>query len=374
MGFEKKKHDELAHEDELIEVKEVENMEEKTALDHQEVEVENEVITEPEEVVPVSKPKKALTKTEIAREKMKEAESLIAAANDEVKEVHTVVDEHLALFEEEKSALSNGALEKIDGLFAKLNYNYSKDELPEPFEVSLGTTKEDLKVSNIGTGRFSGLLLSLLGVVGTAGAWIYFAAQKTGTALDPSTIDLAHLENIPTDEKLQPMFNWIGGGMTGGAGNAMLGMGTLVATSLLVGYVVYKMRVSLKENKNVKVANGVFDKSHAYVENQKESKNEMEKIDTHIQEITPLLADYRVLLDEQAGKLQRVVHVEGELENSSYHSNSQQIMRESDELMTRIEKLMNTSISNDGRVNEASVKALMEAKEAYGTYVTNLYA
>jgi hypothetical protein len=343
------------------------NVEELTLDGHEEAPAEDEA--------KVVEKKKSLSRTDEARLKMKEAEELIVAADNEVKEVEGVVKEHLSAFNKEKSSIANGAISNISALFEKVNYDYSKEELPMPFEVSLGTTKEKLQASTIGTGRFSGLFLGLLGMLGTAGAWIYFASQKTGTVLDPSTIDVSKLETLPSDEKFQPMLNWIGGGMTGGAGNALFGIITLIVTSLLIGYFIYKMRVSMKESKNVKVANRVFDKSHEYVANQKESKSEMEKIDAHIQEITPLIKDYRVLLNEQDAKLHRVLHVEGALaESSSYDLNSQHIMKDSDELMTRIEKLIDTPVSTEGRLNEESVKALMEAKAAYGTYLTKLYS
>ena len=326
------------------------------------------------EVEKVEKPQKPLSKNAEAKILMKNAEELIVAVDDEVNEVHSVVAEHVSLFEKEKSALANGALAHLSTNLEKANYTYTKDEAEEPFEVTLGTNKEKLKVKNVGSGRFSALFCSLIGTFATAGAWVYFASQKTATALDTTMLNPEVLESIPTNEKFTPMLSWIGGGMTGGEGNALFGILTLVLSSLLVGYVIYKMRVAIKESKNFRVANKTFNRTHDYVENQKESKTEMEKVDVHIKELTPLVSNYRFLLEEQNAKLQRVLHVEGELEDSyDYHTSSQEIMRESERLIRRAEQLISTPITKEGRLNEASAYALMEARATYEGVIARIY-
>jgi len=347
-------------------------MEQKLETEVQEVLVEDEMTSNLESEV--KKSTKPLSKNAEAKILMKNAEELIVAADNEVNEVHSVVAEHVSLFEKEKSALLTGALAQLSSNLEKVNYTYIKDEVEEPFEVSLGTNKEKLKVKNVGSGRFSALFCSILGTLATAGAWIYFASQKTATALDPTMLNAEVLESIPTNEKFTPMFSWIGGGMTGGAGNALFGIITLIISSLLVGYFIYKMSVAIKESRNFRVANKTFDRTHNYVENQKESKIEMEKVDAHIKELTPLLTNYRMLLEEENAKLQRVLHIEGELEDSyAYHSSSQEVMRDSEKLMRRVEQLISVPITQEGRLNEASTYALLEAKATYEGIIAKIY-
>ena len=329
---------------------------------------------EEQEVKEEEKPKKPLSKNAQAKEMMQQAESLIRAADDEVKEVHAVVDEHVSLFEQEKNSLTE-TISTLSTLLDKVNYTYNRDEESEPFELKVGVDKGNLRVSDVGAGRFSGLILGAIGTVATAGAWVYFASQKTGVALDEKMLDPKLLENIPSNPTLEPMFTWIGGGMTGGAGNALFGMATLVGSSLLVGYALYKMRVAMKENKNFKVAKRTLDKSERYLEQQKEAKSEIEKIGLHVEAMRPVMENYRVVIEEQKAKLQRVLHIEGALEESSaYDSSSQQIMRESETLMRRIEQLITVPVSKEGSLNEASTYALMEAKAAYDGFIAKLYS
>jgi len=143
----------------------------------------------------------------------------------------------------------------------------------------------------------------------------------------------------------------------------------------IIGWIVYKIRVSLIENANFRVANETFEKSNLYVENQKEAKSEMERIDAHIVAIIPIIENYRVLLDEQNAKLQRVLHIEGiKKDSSEYHSSSIDTMKETDLLMERVEALVLTPITKDGKLNDDSVSALHEAKSVSDYFVSKIYA
>ena len=347
-------------------------MEKKTEINEVEI-IETETAIEIEESIE-TEPTKVLTKTEQARAVMKKAEDLIHAADNEVEEVHTVVAQHVNDFETQKVTLANGVLSSLSDKLELMNYTHVKEDVSDTFELSLGTNKEKLSAKNITTGRFTALLLSVVGTVSAASAWVYFASQKTSTVLDKNMLDIEVMKSIPTNETFKPMFEWIGGGMTGGSGDATFGMATLGVTSLFAGFFLYKLRVAMKENKNVKVANKTLDNTENYVANQKESKNEIERVDAHIESITPLLVNYQFILNEQNAKLDRVIHLEGELdENSAYHASSQKVMNESSKLMQSVEKLLTTPVTNDGVLNENSISALNEAKTSYEEFIAKIY-
>ncbi len=314
--------------------------------------------------------KKPLSKNDESKAMMKSAEELIFKADQEVQETQAVVAQNVSTFEKEKLTLVNTTITQSLILLEKAHYDHTQELPAEPFEISLGTTTEDVRVSNIDSGGFSGLILALIGMIATAAGWLYIAAQKTGTALDPEKM----IQTPPSVTELEPLFSWIGGGMTNGTGNPLFGMITVGLSALFVGFMLYKLRVGMKENKNFKIAKETFEKSHTYVEQQKESKTEMERINEHINKCVPLLESYRVLLDEENAKLQRVLHIEGQLEDSSeYHATSQQIMRDTDRLMDRVEKLITVPITKEGRLNEDSVEALIEAKALYESFISKLY-
>ncbi|NOZ90322.1 MAG: hypothetical protein GXO60_03445 [Epsilonproteobacteria bacterium] len=330
-------------------------------------EIQNEENIEQKEPTIKNKPKKPATKNEKAKELMKTSAELISKANSEVEATKQNVIEDVNRFEELKNTLLNTSFTQSQILLEKVSYEYSKPEVDEPFEISLGTTDEDIRLHNITSGGFTGFIFATLAMVGTAAGWVFVASKKVGVELNPPA--------IPDEASINKILTWIGGGMTGGEGNAIFGMATIGITSLLVGWSVYKLRVMLKEHKNYKIANETFEKSHKYVEKQKESKTEIEKIDEHVKKVVPLLESYKVLLDEQNAKLQRIIHVEGILEdNSQYHQASQKEMQESERLMEKLEALITIPVTKNGKLNEKSVEALNEAKAVYEYYISKIYA
>jgi len=309
---------------------------------------------------------KAVTKNEEARELMKNSAQLISEADSDVSVAKNSVSENVNRFDDAKSKLLNSTITQSQVLLGKVSYDYANIEQDEPFEISLGTVDEKIRVTDVNTGAFSGFILALLSILAVAGGWIYSASEKLGIVLTP--------ELINNQEEQNKIFEWIGG-ITGAEVEPIYGMVTVGVTALLVGWTVYKLRVSTKENKNLRVASEIFEKSNSYVESQKEAKTEMERIDEHIVEIIPVVETYIVLIDEQNAKLQRVLHIEGIKEDSNeYHSSSIDTMKETDLLMERVEALVSTPITKDGKLNDESVAILSEAKSVSDYFVSKIYA
>jgi len=326
---------------------------------------ENDNVLE-DDIVIENKIIKPVTKNEQAKELMKSSKELITQADSEVDATKESIADDVKKFEEIKNSLLSTTITQNQILLEKASFVYLKPESDDPFEISLGNTNDNIKVHNISSGGFTGFILAIIAMLATAVGWIYLASTKVGVAIEPPA--------IPDNASIDKMMAWIGGGMTGGEGNALYGMITIGLTALIVGWIVYKIRVSLKEHRNFKVANDTFEKSHIYVDKQKETKTEMEKIDEHIKKVVPLLEDCQVLLNEQNAKLERVIHVEGLLDdNSQYHQSSIEEMQNSERLMEKVEELMIIPITKEGRLNENSVYALNEARNVYNYYLSKIY-
>ncbi len=312
--------------------------------------------------------KKVINKNEEAKELVKNSIELISKADKDIEVTKKTIKEDVNKLEDIKNNFLNTTFTQSQILLEKASYIYSKNEAQEPFEISLGTTNENIRVKNISSGAFTAFILSLITMIITAGAWIYFASIKTGVKLQLQPL------TIPTHEDIEKMLIWIGGGMTGAEGNAMFGIATVGLSALILGFLVYKTFVSMKENKNFKVANEIYEKSHTYVEKQKESKTEMERIDEHIKNIIPMVENYKYLLDEQNATLQRILHVEGIKEDyNQYHPTSVESMKDTEKLMNRVEELITTPVTKEGKRNEVSEYALYEAKELYDYYLSKIY-
>ncbi|HHB93521.1 MAG TPA: hypothetical protein ENK88_00005 [Campylobacterales bacterium] len=322
--------------------------------------MENNIVMENKIVNPIRK-------NEQAKELIKNSAKLISQADSEVEATKESIAKDVSRFEEIKNSLLSTTIIQGQILLEKASFVYIKPESDEPFEISLGNTNDNIKVNNISGGGFTAFILAIFAMLATAVAWIFVASTKVGVIIEPPA--------IPDNASIDKIMSWIGGGMTGGDGNPLFGMITIGLTALIIGVIVYKFYVSIKENKNFKVANNTFEKSQLYVDRQKESKTEMEKIDEHIKKVVSLLEDYRVLLDEQNAKLQRIIHVEGELEdNSQYHQSSLQEMQESERLMEKAEELMIIPITKNGKINENSINSLNEAITVYDYYLSKIYS
>jgi len=321
---------------------------------------------------------KPLSKNAQAKKLIEESRELISTIDDEIYETQSVVEDNISALKEVKSELTNVTIAHSRVLLGKVNHPYTEDDDFTPFEVDMGVSPEEVTVKNIGSGWFSGLILAILGIIATAIAWLFASSKVTGEPFvldkilkdESFTLDKVLSGEFFTMDKMpsETLFSWIGG-------DAQIGMGVMGVTSLLVGYLIYKLRTSLKQNKNLKSASSIFEASNNYVNTQKESKAEMIRIDEHIKAITPLIGNYKVLLDEQNAKLERIIHIEGELENNAeYQRTSQEVMADTEKLMESVERLISTPITQEGRLNEFSKNALIDTKVLYESYLSKLYA
>ena len=299
---------------------------------------------------------KPLSKNSHAKKLIDDSKELIHTIDNDVSKTKNIVNQNLTILKEAKDELTNSTIANSRSLLEKVNHPYIEDDDFTPFEVELGASPETVSVKNIGSGWFLGLILAILGMIVTALAWLFVSSKLTG--------EVFLLDKMPTDA----LFSWMGG-------NPQVGMGVIALTSLLVGYLIYKLHTSIKQNKNLKSANSTFEQSNAYVSSQKESKSEMMRVDEHIKIVTPLIGNYTVLLNEQNAKLKRIIHIEGELENhAEYQRTSQEIMADTEKLMESVERLISTPITQEGKLNELSENALIDTKVLYESYLSKLYA
>ena len=326
-------------------------------------------ISEPnlnEEIVVEDKVTKPIKKNEQAKELIAKSKEIIYKADVEVESIKKSISNDVEKFEELKSNLLSTTIPQNKSLLEKASFVYIQPESDEEFELSIDNGNNDIKVKDISSGGFTAFIFAILSMLATAIGWLYLASTKIGIEIKPPV--------IPDNASIDKMLAWIGGGMTGGEGNTLYGVITIGVSALLIGLLVYNLFVSIKENRNFKVANDTFEKSNQYFEKQKETKTELEKIDEHIKKIVPLLEDYQVLLNEENAKLQRIIHVEGELEeNSQYHQSSISEMKETERLMEKIEEVMTRPVTKEGRLNENSVYALDEARNVYEYYLSKIY-
>jgi len=313
-------------------------------------------------------------KTDSVKQKSKlaEAESLIETSKELVNKVESEVteckigtSEAAKKFDVVKRTFKNTTLKSADTLLKKVGFEYITYEEAEAFELSIdGNSEKNFSVKSLSSGRFTGLLLAMLIALLTVAAWVYIAMTKLN-------IDPRSLTPESAMSQVNPTLEWIGGlvGGTMSIGALILGL-----SALIMAWLVYALRMSLKGKKNLRLAQETFLQSNEYCTIQTECQKEMKKIDNHLREATDEIGNLTTILNEHAATLKRVIHVEGIYEeDKEYHPSSKKVMRETEKIMRAAESLLETAITQEGKLNFQSVQALNSAKDIYAEYLSRIY-
>ncbi len=349
---------------EEMEKKIVQEKQSESQFEEQVIEEESLKEDEPNKTLNTSKK----SKLSEAQELIENSKELVSKIEAEVADSKNEVSQAAKEFDETKHNFKNTTFKSAKTLLEKLGFEYTPYDEVEPFELSTEEEGcESFTVQDINTGRFTGFVLALITALATLGALVYFALTKLN--IDPKTLTLN-----TAIEKVDPVLTWIGtlGGNTGG--NMVVGAVILGLLALIVGWIVYAIRVNIKANKNLDIAKEVYEKSKEYCIAKGDCKVEMEKIDSHLREATEEINNFDIILNEKVGTLKRVLHVEGSSDKvEEYHPSSKKSMSETEKIMQGIEYLLNTSITKEGRLNFQSVQALNNSKAVYADYLARIY-
>ncbi len=319
---------------------------------------------EPEESTPESRNE---TKNAKALRLVEQARSVVQEADVQTEECKLLLMDDLKEYEEAKSKLKESGFDDCESLLEKLGYQTTSEEQEEEESVVFETKEEmaPMDIKGVSGGKFSGFVLALLGGAATAVGLVYLATEKLGMTLNVSKLPSSEetqniLSSFPTMVGLQP--------------DATIGAGLLGVSVLLVMFLIYKIRVGLKANRNLHFAVKQFVEAELYTEQKSNCKVEMEKVDVHMKETVETMNVYEILLHEQEGKLQRILYFEGEKGKSTeYHEKSYAEIRETKELMRTIKGFMAIPMSEDGKLSENSVERLLKAKSQMDKMIDRLY-
>ena len=323
----------------------------------------------------------AVSSTEIVqvnrnkKNKLVEAEALIMVSQDLVEKVDSDVaeckigiSEAAEAFDSAKRTFNNVTFKNAENLLEKTGFEYTTYEESEAFELSIDVgDKQEFSVKKLSSGRFSGLILSLLAAFATAGGLIYLAMLKLN-------IDISSIDAETATSHVNPVLNWMGGDIVSGNNNMIIGALILGFSALSVAWLVYALRTSLKGAKNLRIAKDTFEKSNEYCMTQEECQKEMKKVDAHLREATIEIGNFETILNEQSSVLKRIIHVEGVYDDEKdYHPSSKKVMRETEKIMRAAESLLETAITQDKKLNFQSVQSLNSARAMYAEYLSRIY-
>lgn len=335
------------------------------------VEIDKDTLDIEDEVTLVENNDAKKSKQVEAKELIASSKELVSKVDNQVEECKIGVSKVAENFDEIKETFNSVTFQNSQELLEKVGFEYNSalDELNEPFELKLEEKeRHTMHIQNISSGRFTGLLLAIGTAIITFGIWIYFATQKLNIPIT------ANMTPETAEAHASPVLSWIGGGMTGGIGNPMLGALILGFSALLMAWLVYAIRVNLRANKNLDIAKKTYEESTEYSLTKDDCKKKMERIDAHLKESSIEVEHFSILLNEQNAILNRILYVEGPAsEEHGYHPNSTKTMKNTERLMRAMERLLNTSVTSEGQLNVKSEQALINAQAVYADFLGRMY-
>jgi len=327
---------------------------------------EAEAVSEAEEIEEdVVSQVKNLKKNDAAKLLVQKANIIVNESDAQMEACKLLLSDDLKGYEAAKKALNEGGLNACETLLSELGYIDNDEETVEEDGV-IFEPKEDLPpifLRDVSSGKFTGFLMALIGGAATLGGLVYVATEKLGVTLD--------LSKVPAPETVKPVFAWYGTlvGM-----DANIGMALVAVVTLLVMWIIYAIRVSSKGSKNLNFAMQQLEEAEVYTGDKSNCKEEMDKVDVHIHDAIATLKTYQVLFNEQKGKLERILHIEGEKEEfSEYHQKSIVEMRETQGLISSIRSFIATSMSEEGKLSGKSTLFLHSAKSKMQKMIEGLY-
>ncbi len=306
-----------------------------------------------------------------AEELLETSQILIAQTKNEANRFKMGLIEAVQNFERIKGNFLNITLRKSKELLKQVGFVPSVEEgVNDAFELQLSHQTNDgnlLNITKMYSGHFTGVVLGIFFGILTILAWIFFTFTKFNIPLD---------ETIVTNYRSygETVLTWLGGGITGATGNPIFGMVIILLSAVMVGWMVYSIRIALKSTQNLRTAKEMYLQANAYARSQKNAQEDIIQIENHLKQSNEVIENLEVILEEKNATLRRIIHIEGILpENNNYHASSQKVMKEVDRVLLSINTLLNTSITSEGKVNPESQKVLGITQAIYAEYLSKMY-
>jgi vacuolar-type H+-ATPase subunit E/Vma4 len=305
-------------------------------------------------------------KNEKAHRLVEKAKKIVQEANDQAQECRLLLESDLKEYNDAKEQLKTGGLDECISLVEKLGY-HSNDEHQEE-NVVVFEAKEKVKpivLKDISSGKFTGLLFSLFGGAATAIGLVYLATEKLDMTLN--------VTRVPSEDIVQSLLAWFST-IIGIHENVNIGAAVFGTSVFLVMILIYWLRVSLRANRNLHFAAKQFVEAQLYTEQKANCKEEMDKVDAHIKDTIETLKTYEIVLNEQRGKLRRILHIEGMKDKSTdYHDKSYLEIRDTKELIHTIKDFINTPMSQEGKLSSKSILLLQNTKDQINKILKRFY-
>jgi hypothetical protein len=321
-----------------------------------------------EEVADVEEHTPTISTPKSADELIVEARTIIEEADITTQSCMEILDEDLHRYESAKSKLINESINPAQSLFVEVGFDSSIEQELGADEIDFSDIKKikPIYVKELSSGKFGAFILALIAGLAVVVGWIYVASNALGIVVD--------VTKIPTPNIQDKILTWIGGGITGGEGNAMIGMAILAISAIVAIWVVYAIKVFMRETQNYKTAQKVKEDADFYCTQKEECQEKMKRISEHINSVIDAINTSKIYIDEQNATIKRILHIERGIEFENLHERSQEEINNTNILVNGIKQLISTPMATKyGTLSEDAEVILLKTQRRQETYRDKLY-
>ncbi len=299
-----------------------------------------------------------------------EARSIIEKSDLTTRNCMEILEEDIEKYEDAKSLLLTKSIHPSEALLKEVGFDSSiEQELDEEEAINFEDIKqiEPIYVRELSSGKFGALILSLLAGLAVIVGWIYVASNALNVVVDPS--------KVPTTKVQDQILSWIGGGITGGEGNVMIGLVILLVSAIIAIWAVFAVKIFLRESQNYKTAQKVKEDAEFYCTKKEECQKEMKKVSDHINQVITAIDTSKIYINEQNATIERILHIEGDMAFDELHKKSQEEISNTNILINGIKQLLSTPMaSENGSLSEDAKIILAKTQKRQETYREKLYS
>ena len=249
-------------------------------------------------------------------------------------------------------------------LLKRLNVDSLADEEAAISEITKDNKEQLITIKNPSKGSAKGFFIGLLGTIATVAGAFAYGAKMANLPLNSATfMQKANLDTIAT--KFAELINVKG---------AMPGYALVGASSLVVGFILYKIVTAIQKSKNSKYVEKIEKDTQDFIENLNNKISKIDDLGEHIEHIKLVMQKYDIILQEQNAKIRRMLFIEQPEEGvDSLQRASKLEVEKTVLILDELLKLMNTPVNDDITITDESKNRLHSANSVINEVIKKLY-
>ncbi len=310
--------------------------------------------------------KSVKSKLQVAREKIEKAKVLTRETREQIEACLQNIEKDTKELEEIKREIHAQVLRRSEDIFEEIGIDNERVESVTDSQIGLVSPSEgEVEIKELSSGRLKGFFWAVIVMIATFATWCYTAVSALGLPLVP--------EKFPDIQRLTKALEWTSEKLGQGA-NASVGVAVVIAVTVILGWLVYMLIVSMKHSHNLRIAEETEEAVALYCTDKDDCKAKMKIVREHIQHSSKTLDKYRVLLEEQNAKLQRALFIEEAEGYNDLHANTKEEIAVTQTLITALKSLLETPISEAGILTTEAIETLKRTNKTANDHIMKLYS